>query len=79
MRRWRLYTSDGEDIGIFSTARSKRSIGDKLTDENGTRFRVLDVSGFENQLDDPGLGEFMPTSEFAGALVVTPLEPAEPR
>ena len=73
--RWRLHTSNGEDIGVLETEQRDWAIGDALTDENDNRFQVLDVTGFESVRDNLGLREeFMPAFEFAAALIVTPLE-----
>lgn len=68
MFKFRLYFENGEDIGEFATSVPNWKPEDEFFNGDHHRFRVVNfVEPFEFE-----------SEEFAGILVVTPLELAEP-
>jgi hypothetical protein len=66
--RYRLYLANGEDIGDFTTATPVWKIGDEFYNRDHTLFRITDM------LPE----EMLPTADYSGVFVVTPVELAEP-
>jgi hypothetical protein len=71
--KFRLYLENGEDVGDLVTAMPNWRRGDRFFDESKTRFEVVDVVDLTDVVDPSE-----ETETFLGALVVTPLELAEP-
>lgn len=71
--RFRVYLPNGEKIGDHVTPQSTWRPGDHLFDDQLTRFEIVDVVDLTDMVD-PNDG----TEPVVGALVVKPLELAEP-
>ena len=71
--KFRLYLDSGEDVGDLVTAAPNWKPGDQFFDSTHTRYEVLDVIDLTDVVDPSE-----ETESFLGALVVSPLELAEP-